>query len=181
MSKVIRREIVVPQGREEVWRALTDSGLLAEWMFPNDFEAKVGHAFTFKVPGNPAVKFEGLTVRCQVLACEPPERLEFSWSAGGAVENTRVSYRLVSEGAGTRLFGTIDGVKTDAAGLVGFRKPEGADEKAYEKLVQKPYDDGWIAFQNIGNHVGCMSEPFAENVIAPMLIEDERGRDEATK
>jgi pimeloyl-ACP methyl ester carboxylesterase len=77
-------------------------------------------------------------------------------------------------GAGTRLFGTIDGVKTDAAGLVGFRKPEGADEKAYEKLVQKPYDDGWIAFQNIGNHVGCMSEPFAENVIAPMLIEAER-------
>jgi pimeloyl-ACP methyl ester carboxylesterase len=76
-------------------------------------------------------------------------------------------------GAGTRLFGTIDGVKTDAAGLVGFRKPEGADDKAYEKLVQKPYDDGWIAFQNIGNHVGCMSEPFAESVIAPMLIEDE--------
>jgi hypothetical protein len=76
-------------------------------------------------------------------------------------------------GAGTRLFGTIDGVKTDAAGLVGFKKPEGADEKAYEKLVQKPYDDGWIAFQNIGNHVGCMSQPFAENVIAAMLIEDE--------
>jgi pimeloyl-ACP methyl ester carboxylesterase len=76
-------------------------------------------------------------------------------------------------GAGTRLFGTIDGVKSDAAGLVGFRKPEGADDKAYEKLVQKPYDDGWIAFQNIGNHVGCMSEAFAENVIAPMLLEDE--------
>ncbi len=76
-------------------------------------------------------------------------------------------------GAGTRLFGTIDGVKTDAAGLVGFRKPEGVDDKAYEKLVQKPYDDGWMAFQNIGNHVGCMSQPFAESVIAPMLIEDE--------
>ena len=60
-----------------------------------------------------------------------------------------------------------------AAGLVGFRKPEGADDKAYEKLVQKPYDDGWIAFQNIGNHVGCMSQPFAESLIAPMLIEDE--------
>ena len=76
-------------------------------------------------------------------------------------------------GAGTRLFGTIDGIKTDAAGLVGFKKPDNADEKAYEKLVQKPYDDGWIAFQNIGNHVGCMSQPFARNVIAPMLIEEE--------
>jgi hypothetical protein len=75
-------------------------------------------------------------------------------------------------GAGTRLFGTIDGVKGNAAGLVGFKKPEGGDEKSYEKLVQIPYDDGWIAFQNIGNHVGCMSQPFAENVLAPMLIEE---------
>ena len=27
-------------------------------------------------------------------------------------------------GAGTRLFGTIDGVKSDAAGLIGFRMPD---------------------------------------------------------
>jgi hypothetical protein len=27
---------------------------LAEWMFPNDFEPRVGHQFTFRVPaGNP--------------------------------------------------------------------------------------------------------------------------------
>jgi len=75
-------------------------------------------------------------------------------------------------GAGTRLFGTIDGVKTDAAGLIGFRIPDAADKHEYEKLVQKPYDNGWIAFQNIGNHIGCMSQPFAENVVAPLLIED---------
>lgn len=75
-------------------------------------------------------------------------------------------------GAGTRLFGTIDGVKTDAAGLIGFRTPPGADKREYEKLVQLPYDNGWIAFQNIGNHIGCMSQPFAENVVAPLLIED---------
>jgi hypothetical protein len=75
-------------------------------------------------------------------------------------------------GAGTKLFGTIDGVKSESAGLVGFREPPDADKTQYEKLVQKPYDKGWIAFQNIGNHVGCMSEPFAQNVLAPMLIED---------
>jgi len=75
-------------------------------------------------------------------------------------------------GAGTRLFGTIDGVKSEAAGLVGFRQPPDADKAQYEKLVQKPYDKGWIAFENIGNHIGCMSQPFAQNVLAPMLIED---------
>jgi hypothetical protein len=42
-------------------------------------------------------------------------------------------------------------------------------------LIQKPYDDGWIAFQNIGNHVGCMSQPFAESVLAPLLIREMEG------
>ena len=36
MTKTIRREILIPQPREQVWRALTDSTALAEWMFPND-------------------------------------------------------------------------------------------------------------------------------------------------
>ena len=74
-------------------------------------------------------------------------------------------------GAGTKLFGTIDGVRTEAAGLIGFKRPENADPVQYEKLIQKSYEQGWIAFENIGNHVGCMSQPFAENVLAPMLIE----------
>src|SRR5215207_5020487 len=108
MSNTIRREIVIPQRREEVWQAIADSTALAEWMFPNDFEPRVGHQFTFRVPPNPKVGFDGLTVRCEVLECEPPGentngRLAFSWSAGGAVENTRVSFRLEPDGAGTRV------------------------------------------------------------------------------
>jgi uncharacterized protein YndB with AHSA1/START domain len=108
MTKTIQREILIPQPREQVWRALTDSVTLAEWMFPNDFEPRVGHRFTFRVPPNPKVNFEGLIVRCEVLECEPPRandggRLAFSWSAGGPVENTQVSYRLEPDGNGTRL------------------------------------------------------------------------------
>jgi uncharacterized protein YndB with AHSA1/START domain len=72
-------------------------------MFPNDFEPRVGHHFTFRVPGNPKKNFDGLVVRCEVLECEPPSTLAFSWSAGGPVENTRVSYRLEPDGEGTRL------------------------------------------------------------------------------
>src|SRR4051812_11288909 len=103
MSNTIRRELLIPQPREQVWQAITDSTTLAEWMFPNDFEPRVGHHFTFRVPGNPKVNFDGLTVRCEVLECDRPSRLVFSWSAGGAVENTQVKFELEPDGDGTRI------------------------------------------------------------------------------
>ena len=103
MTNTIRREIPIPQPREQVWQAISDSAALAEWMFPNDFEPRVGHQFTFRVPANPKANFEGLIVRCEVLECDPPDRLVFSWSAGGPVENTRVSFQLEPDGDGTRL------------------------------------------------------------------------------
>jgi uncharacterized protein YndB with AHSA1/START domain len=106
MSNTICREMLIPQPREEVWQAITDSATLAEWMFPNDFEPRVGHRFAFQVPPNPKVNFDGLTVRCEVLQCDPPHRLAFSWSAGELVD-TRVSFRLEPDrldGDATRLF-----------------------------------------------------------------------------
>lgn len=101
MSETIQREIVVRATPEEVWRALTDPELLAEWMYPNDFEPRVGHRFTFTVPANPRADFDGI-VHCEVLRCDPPERLAYSWS-GGAVVGTHVSYELAPEGSGTRI------------------------------------------------------------------------------
>src|SRR5262245_7414884 len=100
MTNTIRREIVIPHSRKQVWRALTDSTALAEWMFPNDFAPHVGHRFTFRVPANPKAGFDGMVVRCEVLECEPPSRLAFSWSADG-VGDTRVSFRLEPDGGGT--------------------------------------------------------------------------------
>lgn len=107
MTQTIRREIVIPQPREQVWRAITDSAALAEWMFPNDFLPRVGHRFTFQVPPNPKAKFEGIIVHCEVLECQPPGqttsgRLVFSWSAGGLVD-TRVSFQLEPDGDATRV------------------------------------------------------------------------------
>jgi uncharacterized protein YndB with AHSA1/START domain len=103
MTNSIQREILIPQPPEQVWRALTDSTALAEWMFPNDFLPRVGHHFTFQVPPNPKVGFDGLVVRCEVLECEPPSRLVFSWSAGGPVVDTQVSFRLEPNADGTRV------------------------------------------------------------------------------
>jgi uncharacterized protein YndB with AHSA1/START domain len=113
VTETIRREIVVPQSRGQVWQALTESATLEEWMYPNDFQPRVGHQFTFRIPPNPRLP-DGLVIRCEVLECEPPRenanagdaggRLAFSWSVGGPVVNTRVSFRLEPDGEGTRVF-----------------------------------------------------------------------------
>ena len=136
MSNTIRREIIIPQPRELVWQAITESATLAEWMFPNDFEPRVGHQFTFQVPPNPQVNFEGLVVQCEVLECAPPEQLAFSWSAGGPVVNTRVSFRLEPEGNGTRVFFEHSGFDlTHPFGNQAFRGAEFGWAKMLEQLT----------------------------------------------
>jgi hypothetical protein len=79
-------------------------------------------------------------------------------------------------GAGTTLFGTIDGPKCQAAGLCGFACPETADKDQYAKLVPMPYDPAWIEYGNIGDHIGVTSRAFAEAVIAPLLMGKEPAR-----
>ncbi|CAA9379212.1 MAG: hypothetical protein AVDCRST_MAG64-507 [uncultured Phycisphaerae bacterium] len=76
-------------------------------------------------------------------------------------------------GAGTRLLGTIDGVKEEASGLRGFTKPEGADDEQYEKLVAMPYTIEWLDLGNAGDHIGAMGATFASEVISPIV----QGRD----
>ena len=135
MTKTIQREILIPQPREQVWRGLTDSTALAEWMFPNDFEPRIGHHFTFQVPPNPKARFDGLVVRCEVLECQPPSRLAFSWSAGGLVD-TRVSFRLEPDGAGTRVLFEHSGF--DVARPRGEQAFRGAEHGWAKMLGQLP-------------------------------------------
>ncbi len=73
-------------------------------------------------------------------------------------------------GIGTRMFGTIDGRKGDAAGRVGFTMPASAlDPRQYEKLVLIGYDPSWIRLSNIGDHIGVMMRPFAREILSPLL------------
>jgi uncharacterized protein YndB with AHSA1/START domain len=101
MKKSVKRSFTLPHSCDEVWQALTNSASLADWMYPNDFEPRVGHRFTFRVPPKPQVKFEGLVVHCEVLTCNPPKELSFTWVAGEI--DTRVEYRLEASGAGTQV------------------------------------------------------------------------------
>jgi uncharacterized protein YndB with AHSA1/START domain len=136
MSNTIRRELVIPQPREQVWNAIAKSEALAEWMFPNDFVAREGHRFSFHVPPNPKVGFDGLVVSCEVLKCQPPSLLVFSWSAGGPVVNTEVSFRLENDGVGTRLFFEHSGFNlTETWGTQAFK---GAEYGWARMLAQLP-------------------------------------------
>ncbi len=70
---------------------------------------------------------------------------------------------------GTRLFGTIDGVPTAAAGFSGFIQPPAADPLMYQKLIQRTYQSDWAKYNDFGNHIGAMSRPFARAILAPLI------------
>jgi uncharacterized protein YndB with AHSA1/START domain len=106
VTGAIRTDAFLPHPPEKVWRALTQSDLLAAWLMPNDFEPRVGHRFTFTTDPVPAAGFDGV-VHCQVLELEPPRRLRISWAGGGL--DTTVTWDLVSEGHGTRLLLSHEG------------------------------------------------------------------------
>jgi hypothetical protein len=71
--------------------------------------------------------------------------------------------------AGTRVFGTIDRVKSVSAGLVGFRMPEGADPAAYAKLRQIRWHPRLITAAHLGGHLGSDHPRFLRRCVVPLL------------
>jgi hypothetical protein len=72
---------------------------------------------------------------------------------------------------GTRVFGTIDGVKCASAGFGGFVMPKEADQDQYKKLISQPYQESWlIKFGNAGSHICAMRPKFAKEYIAPIIL-----------
>ena len=65
---------------EKIWRALTESPLIAQWMMKNDFEPVVGRRFQFRA--DPMPNWNGI-VDCEVLIVEPLQRLSYNWGVGG--------------------------------------------------------------------------------------------------
>jgi len=89
---MIRREIVLPATRDDVWGALTDEDRLEEW-FANDVELDLH-------PNNGA-NFRwsnGEERHATVTEVEPERRLAFDWEDEGTVEFT-----LDDDVDGTRL------------------------------------------------------------------------------
>ena len=81
-------------------------------------------------------------------------------------------------GVGTRLFGTIDRVKTVSAGLVGFRVPPSANldettSQRYDKLRQIRWRPRMAATGYLGGHLGPDSPLFLRKYVVPLLRVEE--------
>jgi uncharacterized protein YndB with AHSA1/START domain len=95
MKRDIRIETTYPFPSERVWRALTDPVAMADWLMPNNFEARLGHKFQFRT--KPAPGFDGV-VECEVIELDPPHRLAFTWRGGGIDTVARFILEDVPEG-----------------------------------------------------------------------------------
>jgi uncharacterized protein YndB with AHSA1/START domain len=72
-------ERVFPHPPEKLWRALTESTLLAQWMLSNDFEPVVGRRFQFRTEPKP--NWNGI-VDCEVMIVDPLRSLSYTWGVG---------------------------------------------------------------------------------------------------
>jgi len=89
---MIRKEIVLPSPREEVWEALTDPRRLEEW-FANevDLDVRPGGGASFRWSN-------GEERRATVTEVDPLHRLAFEWDEDG-----EVAFTLDDDADGTRL------------------------------------------------------------------------------
>jgi hypothetical protein len=82
---------------------------------------------------------------------------------------------LIISGAGTRVFGTADRVRTVSAGLVGFRIPPVSTvsdhplDRQYAKLRQIRWTPRMAATGYLGGHVGPDSPVFLKKYVVPLL------------
>ena len=95
-------ERVFPHPPEKLWRALTESPLLAQWMMNNDFEPVVGRKFQFR--NEPKPNWNGI-VDCEVLAIDPLKQLSYNWGIGGPSSGLQwvVLWTLTPAEGGTHL------------------------------------------------------------------------------
>jgi uncharacterized protein YndB with AHSA1/START domain len=116
----------LPYAPEKVWRALTDTKLIAQWLMPNDFQPHVGTRFTFKT--KPMGDWDGV-VHCEVLIAEPPRLLRYSWKGGA---DTNSSYGSTLDSVVTWTLTPADGGTHLKMEHAGFRSPQ--NDFAYEAM-----------------------------------------------
>jgi len=98
-------ERTMPHPPAKVWRALTQSPLMAEWLMQNDFQPVVGHRFNFRATPIPNM-WNGVT-DCEVLEVVPEQRLVYTWNASAEEAanglKTTVTWTLTPVDGGTHV------------------------------------------------------------------------------
>lgn len=100
-SIVVERLMAHPP--EKVWRALTSSHLIEDWLMRNDFRPVIGHRFQFRAA--PVPGWSGVT-NCEVLEVDEPHRLAYSWGDGSESDSglkTVVTWTLTARDGGTHV------------------------------------------------------------------------------
>jgi uncharacterized protein YndB with AHSA1/START domain len=97
-TRTVVIERVFPHAPEKVWRALTESQLVAQWLMKNDFEPVVGRRFQLR--SEPVPNWDGV-IECEVLVVEPAKRLSYTWSTMGMA--SEVLFTLTAADRGTRV------------------------------------------------------------------------------
>jgi uncharacterized protein YndB with AHSA1/START domain len=88
----------LPHPPEKVWRALTESSLIEQWLLKNDFQPQPGHAFRLRM--DPMPNWDGI-IDCKVLAVDPLKTLSYTWGSMGL--ETVVTFTLTPTSTGTHL------------------------------------------------------------------------------
>ncbi|HVZ82715.1 MAG TPA: SRPBCC domain-containing protein [Terracidiphilus sp.] len=101
-------ERVFPHPPEKLWRALTESTLLAQWLMNNDFAPSPGHKFQFRA--QPVPQWNGI-IDCEVLIVEPMKQLSYTWGTMGM--GSVVLWTLTPAEGGTRVRVEQSGFRAD--------------------------------------------------------------------
>jgi uncharacterized protein YndB with AHSA1/START domain len=105
-SVIVEREF--PHPPEKVWRALSESALIEQWLMKNDFQPVAGHAFTLRA--DPVPNWNGL-INCKVIAAEPGKTLSYTWSTMG--HESVVTFTLTPTDPGTHVRMEQSGFRAD--------------------------------------------------------------------
>lgn len=112
---VVEREISHPP--ERIWRALTQSHLIGEWLMKNDFRPDKGHRFNFNADWG--------SVGGEVRTVVPNETLSYTWETRDLT--SVVTWTLAPTEAGTLLRMEQTGFRPDQrsyyqGAVVGWRR-----------------------------------------------------------
>jgi uncharacterized protein YndB with AHSA1/START domain len=110
-------ERVFPHPPEKLWRALTESTLVAQWLLKNDFKPVVGQKFQFR--SEPVQNWDGV-IDCEVLAIDPLKRLSYSWASMGL--DSVVLFILTPSEGGTHVRMEHSGFRPDQQQAYGGAK-----------------------------------------------------------
>jgi uncharacterized protein YndB with AHSA1/START domain len=104
LSRRIVQRVDIEAPPSKVWRHLTDGTLLSGWLMPTeDFQARVGHSFTFRtVQVGDVGEWDGI-VHCTVRELVAERRLSWGWTSNALGAETLVTITLEDLGGRTRV------------------------------------------------------------------------------